>query len=293
MIATPNPTPDCPPPQATHERIAFDVPTGACDTHAHVIGPYDIFPLHADRSYTPPEASSEAYFAMLEALGMQRGVLVQISVHGTDNRAMVRVLERHPDRLRGIAVIDETASDAEISALHQAGVRGVRANIAFRGGIGLDATVRIARRIAPFGWHVQLLVDVASLPDIEAVVERLGVDVVFDHMGHTPVDRAAEQAGFQGLVRLLRARKAWVKLSGAYRVSSDARWRDTVALARGLVDAAPERCLWGSDWPHVALKPPMPNTGALLNLLHDWVPDPETRRRILVDNPAKLYGFDS
>jgi predicted TIM-barrel fold metal-dependent hydrolase/DNA-binding FadR family transcriptional regulator len=270
----------------------LSVPPGAVDCHAHVFGPYAEHPLAEPRSYTPPEASLDAYLAMLDALGIARGVLVQPSVHGTDNRAMLAALRRAPGRLRGVAVIDADATDAELRALHEAGVRGVRANLLFAGGIGLAAAEALAHRIAPLGWHLQLLLPVGDMPDFADRLAALPVPIVVDHMGHTPPAAVSGNAGFAGLLRLVAEGRAWVKLSGAYRVTADGPpFGDVGPIARALVAANPGRCLFATDWPHPAIAWPMPNDGDLLDLLADWVPDAATRRRILCDNPAELYGF--
>lgn len=280
---------------APFEELApasFDIPANACDTHAHVISAdTSRFPLSPIRSYTPVPATEDQYLAMLDAQGMTYGVLVQVSVYGTDNRYMLDVLGRHRDRLRGVAVIDPHVSDAELDAMHAAGVRGVRVNVLFKGGVGLHEVNRIADRIKELGWHMQFLVDARQLPELLPVMRRLPVVGVLDHMGHMPVSEGNASPGYQAMLHLLTDYGWWVKLSGAYRISNDEnRFGDTIQRAQGLVEAAPDRCLWGSDWPHVAI-PKMVDTGELRNQLAQWIPDEATRHRILVHNPAALYGF--
>lgn len=292
MSATPLEPPACQGPNPVVDPPGFAVPAHACDTHAHVIGLADRFPMVANRSYTPPPAPEPAYLGMLDSLGMARGVLVQISVYGTDNRCMVESLKAHPDRLRGVAVVAPDVGDAELEALHAAGVRGIRFNVLFGGGVAIDEMERLAARVAPLGWHIQLLIDARNLPELGPRIMKLPVEVVIDHMGHMPVSAGVAHPGFQWMLRLLGGGKAWVKLSGAYRISqAGAPFTDTLAFAQALVSAAPERCLWGSDWPHVSVEGPMFNTGALLDLLPLWVPEAAVRNRILVDNPGRLYGF--
>ncbi len=292
MIVAADAAPSCQGPDPIVTPPTFAVPPFACDTHAHVIGSGDRFPMVAERSYTPPPAPQSAYLAMLDGLGMARGVLVQVSVHGTDNRCMVEALSAHRERLRGVAVVAPDVTNGELEALHEAGVRGVRINVLFGGGVALDALELLAARVAPLGWHVQLLIDARQLTELGPRIANLPVEVVIDHMGHLPVDAGVGHPGFLWLLRLLKAGKAWVKLSGAYRLSKrGAPFHDTRAFAYALVEAAPERCVWGSDWPHVAVDWPMFNTGSLLDLLPVWVPDEALRNRILVDNPARLYGF--
>lgn len=271
----------------------FPVPALACDCHAHVIAADTArFPMSATRSYTPPPAPEADYLRMLNATGMQRGVLVQVSVYGTDNRVMLESLRRHPGRLRGVAVANADISDRALQAMHDDGVRGLRINVLFAGsGIGLDEMEGLAARIAPLGWHLQLLLDARLLPELLPRLVRLPCPVVIDHMGHMPVADGIDAPGFKTLRHLLSEHGFWVKLSGAYRISQDSpHFADVTALARSLVAAAPERCVWGSDWPHVALQR-MPDTVALVNALPQWVPDPLQLRRILVDNPARLYDF--
>jgi predicted TIM-barrel fold metal-dependent hydrolase len=284
--------PACQGPNPVVSPPRFAVPDGACDTHAHVIGPADRFAMVANRSYTPPPAPAASYLGMLDSLRMARGVVVQISVYGTDNRCMVETLKAHPGRLRGVAVVAPDVGDGELEALHAAGVRGIRINVLFGGGVAIDEMERLAARVAPLGWHIQLLIDARNLPELGPRIAGLPVEVVIDHMGHMPVTAGVAHPGFQWLLRLLEDGKAWTKLSGAYRISqANAPFHDTLPFAQALVAAAAERCVWGSDWPHVAVDGPMFDTGSLLDLLPDWVPDEAVRNRILVDNPARLYGF--
>lgn len=269
----------------------FQPPPGACDTHAHIIGDGVAYPFVANRSYTPPPATEEDYLAMLQACGISRGVLVQVSVHGTDNRYLLETLKRHQDRLRGVVVIDNGISDTALHDMHVAGVRGVRFNVLFGGGVGFDQMERICERIAPLGWHAQFLMDVRRLPELYPRMARLPVPCVFDHMGHMPVFEGMQHPGFTLLQQGLREHGWWTKLSGAYRVSDQRDVYSEVTLwAQRLIHTAPDRVVWGSDWPHVGVAH-MPDTVALLNLLGQWAPDAATRRRILVDNPQRLYDF--
>lgn len=283
--------PLCAPAQDSIEPPAFDVPFGAVDTHAHVISSHPAYPMVAGRSYTPPPAPEHQYLAMLDALRMTYGVLVQISVYGTDNRYLVEVLQRHPGRLRGIAVVSPDISDRELEALHEAGVRGLRINVLFGGGIGFAAMEQLAQRIKHLGWHMQFLMDVRDLPELMPRMAKLPVPGVVDHLGHMPVAEGLDAPGFTALRRLVADHGYWVKLSGAYRISDRFQTFDDVApFAQTLIEDAPDRMVWGSDWPHVS-QSRTPDTGRLLNLLAQWAPDPQMRQRILVSNPARLYGF--
>lgn len=278
-------------PRAEPRAPRFPLPDLACDTHAHVFGPIDRYPMVPDRTYTPVLPGLDRYLAMHDALGIGRGVLVQPSVYGTDNRAMLDALALHPGRLRGIAVIDGTTATPEmLEGLHEAGVRGVRFNLMFRGGVAIDGLEETARRIAPYGWHIQFLVHGRDLPELAPRVERLPVAVVFDHLAQ--LDPARDDTPHRALWRLLEGGRTWVKLSGANRVSAEAAgFADTISLGRRIAERAPDRCVWGSDWPHVALKRPMFDTTDHLDLLEHWVPDAAARARMLVENPAELYGF--
>ena len=274
------------------QKINFLVPEGACDTHAHVVAEdIEQYPMVDTRSYTPRPATEQDYFKMLKQTGMSRGVLVQISVYGTDNRYMLEVLSRHPDQLRGIAVVDADISENELERMHQLGVRGLRINVLFGGGIGFTAMERLADKIKSFGWHMQFLMDAADIPELMPRLQKLPVIGVVDHMGHTPVSSGLESPAMKGLTHLMEEHGWWVKLSGAYRIGDNfPNFMDVNQWARKLYQTAPEQCVWGSDWPHVALTQ-MPDTGALLNQLELWLPTEQDRKKVLVDNPQKLYGF--
>jgi predicted TIM-barrel fold metal-dependent hydrolase len=290
--------PACPPPRPpSPPRIKL--PPGACDCHAHVFGPGETFPYAAERSYTPPDAPLADYLRMLDTLGFARGVLVQGSAHGRDNSAMLDALARHPERLRGVAVADAATPRDTLRRWHGAGVRGLRFNHFFRGGrlhygggVTLEAARELAGTMAELGWHLQLWIDVKDLPDIWPTLEALPVPVVIDHMGRTDARAGTGTPGFQCLVRLVGEGRCWVKLSGAHRLSSSAPlYPEARPFHEALVRANPERLVWGTDWPHPRIEGEMPEAGRLLDLFADWTPDERTRRRILVDNPARLYGF--
>ncbi len=283
---------DCPAPDPhPGGPTRYAVPPGAVDTHAHVIGLPPAYPFVSERSYTPPEAPAARYLAMLDATGMAHGVLVQVSVHGTDNRLMVETLQANRQRLRGIAVIPLGLPERDLIALKEAGVRGLRLNVLFGGGVGLDQLEDYGALAREMGWHLQFLLDARHLPPMTDALSRLKVPLVFDHMGHMPASAGIEHPGFQTLLGLVRD-GAYVKLSGAFRVSTEGTpYTDTIPFARALNDAAPERCLWGSDWPHVAAWDGPPKLPALLDLMAEWVPDEERRRMLFVDNPKRLYGF--
>ncbi len=267
----------------------FRVPPGAVDCHAHVIGLPPDHPFVKTRSYTPPAATPGAYIAMLDATGMTYGVLVQVSVHGTDNRLLLQTLRAHPERLRGIAVLPLGLPEREYGLAQDAGVVGLRLNVLYGGGIGLDELSSYGALCRDMGWHLQFLVDARELPALAPRLARLPVPVVVDHMGHFPASDGVESPGFQALLSLVRD-GAWVKLSGAYRLTPPP-YAAVAPLAQALFAAAPGRCVWGSDWPHVATWHAMPRASELLDLIADWVPDEAARTALLVRNPARLYGF--
>jgi len=283
----------CPGPDPWIEPAGFSVPEGACDCHAHVIDDGSRFPLSTERSYTPPPASERDYLAMLDATGMTYGVLVQVSVHGLDNRFMLEVLARHPERLRGVAVIDDSFSPSTLAAMHELGVRGTRVNVLFGGGVALDQLETLATLIAPYGWHLQLLVGAEQLPSLLPRLVRLQTPLVIDHMGHPAAAAGVESEGFRALCRLIGDHGHWVKLSAPYRLEPEHDdYAASRTMARRLAAIAPERVLYGSDWPHVAIPYQRPNTGHMRNLVGEWFDDAQIQR-LLVSNPATLYGFGS
>jgi predicted TIM-barrel fold metal-dependent hydrolase len=290
--------PTCPAPREP-TRPKFPPPPDACDTHAHVFGPAARFPYAEDRSYTPPDAPLAKYLAMLDAIGFTRGVLVQGSAHGRDNAAMLDALERQPDRLRGVAVADAAVTPAELRRWHDIGVRGLRFNhffrggaLHYRGGVPLDVAKTLAPTMADLGWHLQLWIDVKDLPDTLPTLRDIGLPVVVDHMGRTDARSGTNAPGFQSLLRFVGDGEGWVKVSGAHRLSQQApHYEEARPFHDALVRANPERLVWGGDWPHPRIEGEMPDAGRLFELFHAWTPDEATRRRILVTNPAQLYGF--
>lgn len=270
----------------------FMVPERACDCHAHIFGDPIRFPFIEPRSYTPARATEAEYEKMLDTLGVERMVIVQPSVYGLDNSCTLAAVEAFGvHRARAVAMFDASASDAELRRLDAAGVRGVRFITMAKGGAPLDQLEAVARRIAPFGWHIQMYVTPELWRDLYPVIVRLPVPMVIDHMGQVTPDRVPGDAGLEAILRLLDSGRAWIKLI-AYRVSLAGHpYHDVKPIAQRFLQQAPERCLWGSDWPHPDLSGYMPDDGDLLDLLPDWAPDADLRRRILVDNPASLYGF--
>jgi predicted TIM-barrel fold metal-dependent hydrolase len=296
--SSPTGVPRCAPPNPAPRPPHAKFPPLACDCHAHICGPQATYGYIPERIYTPPDALLPAYRHLLATLGCARAVLVQPSFHGSDNRAMLATMREASASFRGVAVIGDDVSEREIAALHEVGVRGARLNIVDvktgKGELPLAHIERLADRIKAFGWHIEFLMHVDEFPDLDRKLARLPVECVFGHLGYVRADKGAATPGFQALLRLLRTGRAWVKLTGPYRISTGPLpHADTQAFAQALVEAAPDRLVWGSDWPHVKTdwSIPMPNDGELADLLAAWVPDEGLRKRVLVDNPARLYGF--
>jgi predicted TIM-barrel fold metal-dependent hydrolase len=294
---------------AAETAVAIEVPPGACDCHVHVVGDQQRFPMAPDRVYTPPAASPNELLALQRRLQFDRVVIVQPSFYGVDNAATLDGLRQlGPLRARGIAVIDDKTSPAALDDMVRAGIRGIRLNLETTGEIDAAASGRklqaAIRQIAGRGWHVQIYTRLPVIAALAAELAALPVPLVIDHFGGAQAALGSQQPGFDALLALVRSGKAYVKISGAYRVSRLAPdYADAAPLARALIAANPERIVWGTDWPHTdsARRPGRSATdvspfqpiddGRLLNQLPSWAPEPAIRRQILVDNPAHLYGF--
>lgn len=291
------PTPDVAGPRPLASRpTAFTPPPLACDAHCHVFGPAARFPFAPDRTYTPPDSGIDAFERLQERLGLSRAVFVQASCHGTDNRAMVDAIIRGNGRYAGVAMIDDSFTDADLTDLHHHRVRGIRFNfVAHLGGApDLDRFWRLVHRVEPLGWHVVLHLDATDLDAYRTVLDRLPVPFVIDHMARVPAAGGTDQPAFRDLLsRLDQDERCWVKISCAERLTAGrvAPYDDVIPLAQALVARAPDRILWGTDWPHPNLEV-MPDEGHLVDLLAAFVPDETLRRRILVDNPERLFDFD-
>lgn len=286
--------------------INFDVPDNACDCHTHIHGDPVQFPWSPHRVYTPELALPEEMAALHRALHIKRVVVVTPSVYGADNSATLYGMKARGNDARGVAVIDDKTSDAELDALHKAGCRGIRVNLA-TGGVNDPAVARKlfqagVDRMAKIGWHVQVYTTLPIVIGIKDLVAASPVPVVFDHFAGAQAPLGVDQPGFGDVLALLRSGKIYVKISGAYRASKNAPdYPDAAPLARALIEANPERIVWGTDWPHPNSSSGRPATeltplwqiddGALLNQLPVWAPDAAIRRKILVDNPARLYEF--
>ncbi len=284
---TRNPRPD-PHPHAPRLRL----PPDACDCHAHVFGPSARYPLIPHPGYLPADVTFDDYLQMLHAIGVSRAVLVQPSPYGPDHSALLDALRSRRFPLRGVALYHDALTDRQLDELHYHGVEGARLHVQPDNVAAiLGALPRIASRVRRFGWHLQFYVNLDQHPDLDRQLLDLPVPVVIDHFGLVPAASGTTSPGFQSLLRLARSDRCWFKLSAPYRISRAApRFPDVTDLARTLVAAAPERCVWGTDWPHPNAAF-MPNDGDLVDLLVDWIPDEVLRRQVLVDNPTRLYAF--
>ncbi len=288
--------PTCAAPLYYIKPPGFTPPPGSCDTHCHVFGPSDQFPYAETRSYTPPDSPLESFRRLQRTLCLDRAVIVQASCQGTDNSTVLDAIARSEGRYRGVAMVGNDLTMADFEKLHEGGIRGVRFSFIQRHGNPPDAARirRVAEMTAALGWHVVLHAGVGDITGNARELEKLPVPVVIDHMAKAEVASGIEEPGFQTLLSLLGNEKFWIKISGADRNSlTGLPYVDTVPFAQALIEAAPDRILWGTDWPHPNLKVNMPNDGDLLDLLAVYTPDEAVRKKILVDNPARLYGFDS
>lgn len=284
-------------PPRTPTRPRITPPAGAIDSHAHIFGPLDRFPVSEDRSYDVFELPAERYLELLDGIGFARGVLVTASAYGTDNRALCHALSGHPDRLRGVAVVDDTVSARELASLRAAGVRGLRfarlpgRTPRFRGTVDPSALAAMAPRMRDLGLHAQLWMPCDLFAEQHRELLGLGVPVVLDHMGLVDPTRGTSDRAFQSLLALLTDGRVWIKLP-AYRVSRCPPGYDDVRpFHEAMLAANPDRLVWGSDWPHVRLTDQMPDDGHLVDLCLGWTGDDALARRILVENPMRLYGF--
>ncbi|MHC2463842.1 amidohydrolase family protein [Bradyrhizobium embrapense] len=288
--------------------VNFDVPAGACDCHTHIHGDPDKFPFFAGRIYTPEPASPEEMSALHKALHVERVVIVTPSVYGSDNSSTLFGMTARGPTARGVAVIDDKTSESDLDALQKAGFRGIRLNLATGGvndpDVGRQRFTAAVERMKARGWHVQLFTSLAMISAIKDLVAAAPVPVVFDHFGGAEAALGTGQPGFADLLALVKSGKAYVKISGAYRASKLAPdYADAAPLAQALIAANAERIVWGTDWPHPDSVTPQGkkvtdvtplyqiDDGRLLNQLPVWAPDAAVHKTILVDNPARLYGF--
>jgi 2-pyrone-4,6-dicarboxylate lactonase len=271
----------------------YTPPAGAIDTHAHIFGPEAKYPYNPDRGYTPADVSVEQYLALLDRLGIAKGVIVQPTVYGTDNRRTADAAASRPDRLRAVAAVMPDVSDVELDRLHAQGVRGTRVSNMARGGVPLELIEAVAKKVKRLGWHVIFMANRGGLvSEMKATLQRLPVPFVVDHIAMNKVVDGLETQAFKDLLDLVRQGNTWVKVSHAYGLTATgAPYHDVAPLARALVETDSSRVLWASDWPHPSHRDHPPDDRMLLDAFAGWITDETHRRQILVENPGILYGF--
>ncbi len=285
---------DCAPAKKHTEKITFEVPPGACDSHCHIFGPASQFPFDPGRSYTPPDAGFDDLKAKQDNLGLQRAVLVQANCHGYDMSAITNAIARSHRQYRGVALVPSDVTSQRLKALHNEGIRGVRYNfVAHLAGATIDDVRLMADKIAPLGWHLCIHADEVSLLRLLPDLRKLEIPFVIDHMGRVDIEKGLQSEAFQSLLSLARNPQAWVKISGVDRLASgNSPYSAGLPFMKAIIEAMPDRTLWGTDWPHPNVKGDVPDDGQLLNIFGEICTDPLLRKKILVDNPQILYQFD-
>lgn len=279
-------------PAASEIRPRLKAPRGTCDTHMHI---YDrMYPKASTALIDAPDAPLKAYLAVRERLGIERSVIVQPSTYGKDNRCTLEAIAALGESARGVAVVDQAVTESELERLTKLGIRGIRFHMLPGGALPWDILDTMAARVAAFGWHVQLQFDGREFQRREEQIARLPGKLVIDHVGKFLEPVPVDHPSFRSFLRLVEGGRTWVKLSAPYEVSKvgPPHYDDVGALAKALCKVAPERMLWATNWPHPSPGVPVPDDAWMLDMLLDWAPDEATRRKILVDNPAQLYGFD-
>lgn len=275
-------------------KPSFVPPAGAVDAHCHVFGPGDRFPYAPERKYTPCDGPKEMLWRLRDHLGLSRNVIVQATCHGADNRALVDALNDANGLARGVATVKATVSDEELSALHDAGVRGVRFNFVKRlvDKLPFDSLETISEKIAPLGWHVVIYFEAQELPELASFFAALPTDVVVDHMGRPDVSQPLDGPEFGQFLALLQDNpNFWCKVSCPERLTlqPSAAYDDVVPFARHVVETFPDRVLWGTDWPHPNMRSHTPDEGDLVDFIPRIAQTAELQRKLLVDNPMRLY----
>ena len=287
--------PSCLPPNNETKTPLFTAPVNACDAHCHVFGPHSKFPYSEKATYWPPDADRHALKRIHQKLGIDRAVLVQASCHGTDNRAMVDAIKHSNGHYRGVCIADDTFTENDFQDLHDGGVRGVRFNFVTHlgGAPNLEKMKSVLDKVQFLGWHLVIHVNAEDIIKYEDFFSQFKMDIVVDHMGRVPTTEGVGQQAYRILLDFMQQENWWVKVCGSERIAIAPPFYDAIPYAQGLVEIAPDRILWGTDYPHPNIKKHMPNDADLLDLVPLIARDEATQRKILVDNPARLYGFDS
>lgn len=275
-------------------KPVLGLPVGACDAHCHIFGPQDRFPFPPDAAFRPADAPKEKLFALHEMLGFTRSVIVQSTCHGFDNSVVADALADKAGAYRGVALLPVTVSDAELARLDRQGFRGVRFNFMKHLGKGstIEDAVAFTPRLSALGWHLQIHMDARLLEGMVPVLKRSASPVVIDHMARVDASLGLKQPAFEALLALMEDDRFWVKVSGCERASRQGPpYADAIPFARTLVERFGDRVLWGTDWPHPNFSGPIPDDGQLVDLIAEIAPSEKARHALLVDNPARLYGF--
>lgn len=285
----------CMPPDPNTRTPEFKMPPKSCDTHCHVFGPAHKFPYSADTTYIPPDAPREKLKELHDKLGVERVVIVQASCHGTDNSAMLDAIAHNKKNYRGVCMASDDYTDKDFEQLHEGGVRGIRFNfVQHLGGTpDIENMKKVVKRVKALGWHLVIHVDAQDLITFEDLFASFDLPKVIDHMGRVPTSGGIRQKPFQILLDFMKRDDFWVKVCGSERISAGGPpFYDAVPYAMALIDVAPDRILWGTDWPHPNISKHMPNDGDLVDLVPLFARDKTLQKKVLVDNPQRLYGFD-
>jgi len=284
----------CLPPLRETKIPIYKTMENACDAHCHVFGPREIFPYSQKASYWPPDTAEVQLRKMHDTIGITRAVLVQASCHGTDNSAMIDAIQKNPKRYKGVCIADDSFTTEDFKYLDDNGVKGVRFNFVqhLGGAPDLKMMEEVINKVIPLGWHLVIHVNAEDIINYADFFAKFDLPIVVDHMGRVPTSSGVQQEAYKILCDFMEKPNWWVKISGAERIGVQPPFYDAIPYAQGLVKIAPDRILWGTDCPHPNIKKHMPNDADLLDLFSLMVPDISLQKKILVDNPARLYGFE-
>ncbi|HMT92692.1 amidohydrolase family protein [uncultured Thiothrix sp.] len=283
----------CMPPDNNTRTPLYKAPPKACDAHCHVFGPHAIFPYADKASYWPPDADKQALKRLHDKLGIERAVLVQASCHGVDNRGMLDAIKSSNGAYRGVCIANDSFSENDFQDLHDGGVRGVRFNFVkhLGGAPNLASMKTVLERVKPLGWHLVIHVNAEDVITYAEFFDAINMDIIVDHMGRVPTTEGVGQQAYKILLERMHRDNWWMKVCGSERISMGPPFYDAVPFAQGFIEIAPDRILWGTDYPHPNIKKHMPNDADLLDLVPLIARDESVQKKILVDNPARLYGF--
>ena len=283
----------CMPPDNNTRTPLYKAPPKACDAHCHVFGPHAIFPYADKASYWPPDADKQALKRLHDKLGIERAVLVQASCHGVDNRGMLDAIKSSNGAYRGVCIANDSFSENDFLDLHDGGVRGVRFNFVkhLGGAPNLASMKTVLERVKPLGWHLVIHVNAEDVITYAEFFDAINMDIIVDHMGRVPTTEGVGQQAYKILLERMHRDNWWMKVCGSERISMGPPFYDAVPFAQGFIEIAPDRILWGTDYPHPNIKKHMPNDADLLDLVPLIARDESVQKKILVDNPARLYGF--